>query len=211
MPYKGTAVLREKDILSSFIIGLIIAVCINIIFYTLSREIPDKLRYLHRPVLLMFIIPLVTVLYTYILMLTGQGKRSFMQFGRFLLVGASNFSIDFGVLNLLMTVSGLDSGMMFSLFKGLSFFAALLNSYFWNRNWTFGSNSGQSIPAEFFRFAGIALAGLLINVVVASVLVVYVEADFVSQRIWANIAALFSVFAVLIWNFAGYKFVVFGK
>lgn len=203
--------MNKRDVLIPLLLGSIISACLAIIIFTLRNDIPERILSLLNGYLFLAFIPFLTVLYFYILNLTVGDNRSFFQFGKFILVGFSNFTIDFGLLNLLMFVTSVESGLMYSIFKGLSFFIAIINSYFWNRTWTFEFRERGNMLEQFFRFMGIALTGLLINVIVASVIVNYIKVEFIAPRIWANVAALISVIAVLAWDFAGYKFLVFKK
>lgn len=119
--------------------------------------------------------------------------------------------LDLGILNLLIHFSGISSGFNYSLFKGTSFFIAVINSYFLNKYWTFRSASGpQSV--EFLKFILVNLAGFVINVGSASLVVNYIGVPAgISKELWANIGALSSVFISLFWNFIGMKFLVFKK
>ncbi|MGI9553888.1 MAG: GtrA family protein, partial [Thermodesulfobacteriota bacterium] len=62
---------------------------------------------------------------------------------------------------------------------------------------------------QFIKFIIVASVGLLINVVIASMVVNYISVDSISSRIWANVGALTSIVAVVLWDFLGYKFIVF--
>lgn len=201
--------MNKKDASISVIIGLIIALFILIIGFTLKNEIPDKISFVMQNYLFVLSIPILSLLYIYILHITAKDNRSFIQFGKFLLVGASNFSIDFGLLNLFIFLSGVDKGVSYSVFKAVSFFIAIMNSFFWNRLWTFNYGASSTMSRQFFKFTSVAVGGLIINVIVASLIVNFLRLDFVSPRIWANVSALISLVVVLIWNFAGYKYLVF--
>ena len=61
----------------------------------------------------------------------------FYQFSKFFLVGGMNVLIDLGILSLLIVLFKIDKGLWYSAFKGFSFLLAAVNSYFWNKLWTF--------------------------------------------------------------------------
>src|SRR3989338_909332 len=75
------------------------------------------------------------------------------QIGKFGVVGGLNTFVDFGVLNLLIIMSSTTAIATsiwlgwFAIFKGISFIAAVINSYFWNKYWTFEARAGKR--AEF--------------------------------------------------------------
>lgn len=132
------------------------------------------------------------------------------QITKFIIVGGLNTFLDFAVLNFLIAVSGVATGLNFSFFKGISFLVAGTNSYFWNKHWTFESTAKKGL--EFIQFIVISTIGLFINVGVASFIVnnIGVSGSF-SPVLWANIGALVAVATSLVWNFLGYKFIVFRK
>ncbi|MEK7542462.1 MAG: GtrA family protein [Patescibacteria group bacterium] len=126
---------------------------------------------------------------------------------KFVIVGISNTLCDLAVLNLLIFLTAIASGLPFTVFKGISFLVAVGNSYFWNKHWTFHSNK-----KVFFQFLTIATVGLFLNVGTASLLVNVVGPQFgLSQQVWANIGAIGGTLVVMTWNFTGYKFLVFQK
>lgn len=133
------------------------------------------------------------------------------QFMKFATVGVVNITIDFTVLNLLMYLTGEASGICYSIFKSISFLAAVINSYFMNKYWTFGS-SGQIKTEEFLKFISVNLIGLGINVSIASYVVntISIPSNF-SPILWANIGAISAIVITLFWNFFGMKFFVFKK
>lgn len=134
------------------------------------------------------------------------------QFFKFALVGVINTSVDFGVLNLLIFATGHSSGIYYSIFKGLSFTAAVINSYFWNRFWTFKDRKEKDPAAQFGKFILISVVGFGINVGVASLIVNVLGPQFgISPKIWANVGALLAIAVSWVWNFSGYKFWAFRK
>lgn len=134
-----------------------------------------------------------------------------LQFVKFGITGGLNAMIDLGVLNLLIRWSGIAFGAYYSVFKAASFTVAVVNSYFWNKYWTFRSEDGPG-AVEFFKFLLVNLVGFTINVGSASLVVNYIGAPAgVSKELWANIGAFSSVFISLFWNFIGMKLLVFKK
>lgn len=136
----------------------------------------------------------------------------FFQLAKFGAVGASNFSVDLGVLSLLMFFTNIASGPFFTLFKTISFFCAVTNSYFWNKFWSFEDKSKNDIKKEFSQFLLVSITGAIINIGVSHVMVNIIGApSSFEPKIWATLSAATSAISVLLWNFLGYKFIVFKK
>lgn len=134
-----------------------------------------------------------------------------VQFIKFSIVGGLNFLIDLGVLNFLIFWSGISAGIFYSVFKAASFAVAVINSYFWNKYWTFQSG-GAPRTVEFFSFLAVNLVGFAINVGTASLVVNFIGAPAgVSGSLWANAGAAIAAITALLWNFAGMKYWVFRK
>jgi len=132
-----------------------------------------------------------------------------IQFIKFLVVGLLNTGVDFGILNLLMFLTGISSGLGYSVFKAISFICAVINSYVWNKRWTF-QKGGKLERKEFSKFLIISLISFGVNVGTASLLVNFVEPiGNISPYFWANISALVAAGFTTLINFFGYKYLVF--
>ncbi|MEX1063765.1 MAG: GtrA family protein [Candidatus Paceibacterota bacterium] len=136
----------------------------------------------------------------------------FTSFARFTIVGFMNAGIDFGVFNFLMFWTNIEEGVAVSTFKGISFVAAVINSYYWNKYWVFEASGTGSRAKEFLSFLIVTVIGLLVNVGVTSLVVFGIDPKFgFSQLSWNNIAAVFGAIFGLVWNFVGYRLIVFKK
>ncbi|MCL4437673.1 GtrA family protein [Patescibacteria group bacterium] len=141
--------------------------------------------------------------------LLGRLWKTIYQFAKFAAVGALNTFIDFGVLNLEILLSGVAGGALYPVFKGVSFLAATTNSFFWNKFWTFESKTAAN-PKETLKFYFVAGIGWLVNVSLASFVVNFMHRPgSFSPNLWANVGALAGVAGSFLWDFLGYKFLVF--
>lgn len=136
------------------------------------------------------------------------------QFAKFASIGVLNTTIDLGVFNLMTSLSGLPAeaikGTVFAIFKAVSFLAATTNSFFWNKYWTFGANAKPQ-AGEVFKFYLIAIIGGFLNVAVATA-VRAANFSFIPANTLVNLVAPISgIICVFLWNFIGYKYVVFKK
>lgn len=147
----------------------------------------------------------------FIAWLIGNHIPVIFQFAKFGAVGAFNTFLDWGVLNLLIVISGIAGGIGFSIFKGCSFIIAAFSAYFWNKYWTFGAKENTD-SAEIIKFITVSVSGFLINVGLASLIVFFFQnTSLVTPEQLANIAAATATLASLVWNFFGYKIFVFKK
>jgi putative flippase GtrA len=142
--------------------------------------------------------------------LLSRISETFFQLAKFGCVGAANFAIDLGVMNLLIFTTGITNGIIVDLFKAVSFSVAVTNSYFWNKHWSFSNRNVSNPEKEFSQFFFISVAGACINVGIASFFTNFIGPQGgISAAAWPNIGAGVGAIAVLAWNFLGYKFIVF--
>lgn len=141
----------------------------------------------------------------------GRWFSFFNQFGKFSAIGFTNASVDFGVLNLLISNTDISSGGWYPVFKAISFLCAIIPSYFWNKHWAFKSKeSGQIF--EFAKFMSVAIVSIFINTGTASLVVNYVNPlGGLSVQIWANAGAVAGSAVALVFSFVGFKMAVFKK
>lgn len=158
-----------------------------------------------------FLLGVVAVFFLWLASLISLKIPIVFQLAKFAAVGSFNTFLDWGIVNLLIFLTGIASGLGFSLFKAISFLIANIGSYFWNKYWTFVGKDKANIQ-EFGKFFVVSVIGMVLNVVVASLIVNYIAyPSFLSPRQWANVALLVATLVSLVWNFVGYKFFVFEK
>ena len=136
------------------------------------------------------------------------------QFIKCAVVGASNTLVDLAVLNLLMFLADIRTGIYVTAFSGISFIVADTNSFIWNKFWTFKDKkkNSQELMRQIIAFLLVSLGGLVINVSAVHVIVNVIGHHWgISATLWANIAKLCAVFLTIVWNFTGYKLIVFKK
>lgn len=200
--------MKKTDVIAPLIIGEAIA----LIFLGASRflNLPDIVIKLGRyfPIVL----PLLSLFGVFVARLLGKKIPVLFQLAKFVLVGALNTFVDLGILNLLMIIFAVSAGWLYSIFKATSFICSVINSYFWNKFWTYEHKETRVGGREFGKFFSVAGTGFLLNVGIASLVVNVIGPQFgVSSEIWANIGAFVAIICVFIWNFLGYKFLVFKK
>ncbi|MCD6085837.1 GtrA family protein [bacterium] len=210
----------KRDFVYIFIISELIFVCLAFIYLNLEKATLES-KFLFnffsflRKIKIFFVLPVAIPFFAYVGVFVGflfsKKIKSFFEFVKFFLVGVLNTVLDLGILNFLVLVSGFTSGFYYSLFKSISFLIAASNSYFWNKVWVFESKE-KNVKKESAKFLLISIGGLIINVGIASLIVVFGKNFLnVSSRILGNFGAIGAVLGSMFWNFFGYKFFVFKK
>lgn len=195
--------MKKVDAIISFIIGFLIGLFFFISLNIIEIRIPFGW-------LLLIVFPPLTLTGMLVAGLIGRKFLVIYQVAKFVLVGALNTFVDLGILNILIWISGIASGSWYSVFKGISFLFATINSYFWNKHWTFEKSRRVFVLREFAKFLLVITIGLLINVGIASVVVNIIGPQFgLTEKIWANIGAFTATLIAWIWNFSSSKFIVF--
>lgn len=210
---------RRTDLISALIIGEMVAWLTFTILKTLEfdaviyQTMIDILgRKIHLGLLLAVIVPIAAAICLYITSLLGKKVPVIFQAGKFVTVGISNTLIDWGVLNLQILLTGITAGLFYPIFKGVSFLIAIINSFLWNKFWTFKKGETEKAGTEFLQFLIVSGIGLGINVGIASLAVNVIGPQAgISPKVWATVGALIATMFSMIWNFLGYKFIVFKK
>jgi HAD superfamily phosphatase (TIGR01668 family) len=150
------------------------------------------------------------------------------QFVKFAIVGGSSFAIDVGLHGLLMFVipfgsvpvgtalgewlldtypgvfsyAEAPSDAAFPVLKVLSVSAAILNSFYWNRLWTFKIRGKEERLTQLRRFVIVSVIGMGLNTLITTGLNNIIAGHPV--RSWAVASAIATVI-VAFWNFGGQK------
>ena len=212
-------VITKKDYALSILAGLLVGFLFLPILHSAKPDLYEHYA-LYIFIFFIFATPIgLTIAY-------WMGKRFpiFWQLGKFTLSGGLSFCVDLGVLSLLSFVfeqyfsinpndpifESLTFLTFYSIYKSLSFIVANINSYYWNKYWTFHEEGQKS--AQFLQFFVVSLIGFLVNVFFASLIFKFVSSlSALTLNQWGLIGAVVGAIAGLAWNFLGYKFVVFKK
>ncbi|MEK7589107.1 MAG: GtrA family protein [Patescibacteria group bacterium] len=199
--------ITRKDIISALITGLTAGFIAWQILLFLKIEplfgIPWVSLVVFIPVLWM-----IGVQFGYFL---GRWLAFFNQFGKFATIGFTNAVVDFGTLNLLISISSITGGTTLSFFKAAAFLVASTHSYFWNKTWVFQTN-GRTGASEIGKFFTINLLSLVINTIVFTAVLRLGTDNFgLSAVRWANISAIAGSAVALIFNFVGFRLLVFRR
>jgi len=202
--------LKKADVLFAFLIGCVDALIIVLIAKNLAVEIPVIKIALRFKTFFIIGLPFLFVAILIISYYISRINFVFYQFAKFILVGSLNFLIDMGILNFLIFYTGISAGLPQSAFKGFSFIVAVLNSYIWNKFWTFRRSKTHSVRKEFIQFLIVSIVGFIINLVVDYLFVNMIHSfGGLPAKSWAQFSAMIAAIIALFWNFIGYKFIVF--
>lgn len=219
--------MKKSDVVAVLILGEIASWLIISVIKSLAKpDLYEKIRgfiFIGLPI----VFPIACLVFLYAAFLIGRKIETIRQAAKFVLVGGLNTLVDWGVLSLLIFVFRdafkIDSYdviltifsvtlVYYSLFKGISFIIATTNSYIWNKFWTFKRKTTEKMGREFLQFLVVSIIGFLINVGIASAVFKFISpvAGFNTDQ-WAIISAAVATAVSMIWNFLGYKFIVFEK
>ena len=162
--------------------------------------------------ILIFILPLISLLGLYVCYLIGKKILFIFQIAKFFLIGVLTTLFDLGIMNILIWIFGIFTGWSYNLFKAISFLCATIAKYWANKFLAFENKDGENMKKEFTKFLSITVVSFFINIGVASFIVNTIKPQFgLNEIIWANVGAIIASIIGSLWNFIGYKFIVFKK
>jgi putative flippase GtrA len=135
------------------------------------------------------------------------------RFIKFAIVGAIGAVVDFVVLNIMKLVFesvglGVDWAVsadphqiQLVAANAISFSAAVLSNFTWNRLWTFPESRERPLFSQLLQFTIVNVLGLVINTIILVVMDQYVFQLFFSERLSYNLAKALAIGVVLFWNF----------
>ncbi len=198
--------LTLRDLVFGAINGAFIGMLAPFIFSNLGAKLPIHVG------LFVVIVALFSALGIALGYALSKIRPFFFQLSKFGLIGVANTVVDLGIYNLFIYMSDVSSGYMIMVFKSFSVLAAIMNSYVWNKFWSFEKKETSNISKEFTQFLMVSLVGLLLNVgITAFVVNVIGTPTGMAEKTWANIGGLTASILVLSWNFVGYKLFVFKR
>lgn len=219
--------MKKSDIIAVLILGEIAAwLIIAVVKGLVGPELYDKIGtflFVGLPI----VFPILCLVFLFVAFWIGKKIETIRQAAKFVLVGGFNTLMDWGILSLLIFVFRDNLGIstndviltvfsvtiiFYSLFKAISFIIATTNSYIWNKFWTFKRKTTEKMGKEFLQFIIVSIVGFLINVGIASAVFKFISPIAgLNVDQWAIISAAIATAISMIWNFLGYKFIVFEK
>jgi putative flippase GtrA len=141
------------------------------------------------------------------------------RFLRFAVVGVIGTVVDFGSFNLLTLLAGLDAVYA----QAISFGAAIISNFTWNRFWTYPDSRSKRITKQLLQFLVVSVVGLTIRTPIfifvetpltrlfESMDWIYDVLPFLSP-IWLghNFSLAMAVVVVMMWNFFVNRFWTYG-
>ena len=124
-----------------------------------------------------------------------QNPAEVRRFLKFATVGAIGAVVDFTVLNLCIQLFGLEKWLA----NIISFSAAVISNFTWNRLWTYPESRSEPLLPQLGQFGLVDVAGLGINEVI------FLSLDHWVFRPWGtwgyNISKAIAIGVVLFWNY----------
>lgn len=156
-------------------------------------------------------LPIFAIFALWVSFLIGRKLLFVFQVAKFLLIGILATLVDLGIFKLLDSLlPGLRFGGL--IFKGVSFLVATFAKYWGNKFWAFEKNEKTGMGKEITQFYAVTALGLAVDVGIFSVIVNVVGPQFgLPLDTWKTVGVLAAAIVVSVWNFIGYKFIVFRK
>ena len=199
-----SVLLSKSDFWPALIAGLSIAI--------LSWPVLKNLGFLNYLFFFpwLFLVPLTAVFGISVAKKLSVKWPIIQQLAKYGLVGWLNVFIYAGVFNLLSLASGIAKGLMADVFIVIAFTITITNAFFWNKIWTFqakDSGEGRKEYIKFFTITGLTtiLNALLFHFIIN---VLGAPSGF-DEKLWANVAIVFSIPVSFLGNFFGYRIFVF--
>ena len=141
-----------------------------------------------------------------------KNRIGFFQLGKYGVIGVLNTFLNAGIYNLLIFLTDTAIGFILDLFFVMAFIITVINSFFWNKYWSFEEKRTEVFGKEALNFFGVSTFVAIINIAMLHIIVNTIGAPAnIEPKIWANIALVFTIITAFFGNFFGYKFIVFKK
>lgn len=129
-----------------------------------------------------------------------QRRPIVLQLLRFAAIGALNTALDFIILNFITKTFDIQSGIALGVLNVLSFGAAVIQSYFWNKAWAFAQSANMTVFQNFFRLVMVGGLGF------AAFLAVFVGAGYDASNLFYLLVLVgFIVIEFILWMAFGLR------
>lgn len=197
--------MKRIDIIAGLVLGEIVAVFLIFVLKRLDY-------FFNLAWFLLVVLPPMVLFALFIAYLLGKRFPTIFQFGKYATVGFANAGVDFGVLNFLMWMTRIYSGKWILLLNSVSFVIAVTHSYIWNKYWSFRARGQTDVSKQFIVFIIVTVIGAVVSGGIVYGVTTFISPLFSFSLVrWANVAKVLASVIAILWNFIGYKFIVFKK
>jgi len=200
--------MKKVDIILSLITGE----AVGGLFVWLFKNSPFYFPFLN--FVFLFGFPFLAVVGIWLAEIIGRKYLFVYQLAKFLLIGAFFAIVDLTILNFLMVWLGIskEEVIKYTLFVITSFTIATALKYLGNKYWAFEKREKEKIEREFSIFFLVTLGSGIIQTITATFFFKILSSYLNLSGIFAgNVAKIIGICLASIWNFLGYKFIVFKK
>jgi len=206
--YDKTKKMKKIDIILALVTGEGVAG----LFIWLIKNSPT----INLPILLWlcpFIFPVLAVFGVWISYLIGKRYLFVYQLAKFLLIGAFFSVFDLIIFNFLLGYFGIsrEEIVRYAVFVVISFTIVTVIKYLGDKYWAFEKSGMDRAGMEITTYFVITLISGVIQTASASFLFALIPSIFGNAMVVGNIAKIGGIVIASIWNFLGYKFIVFKK
>lgn len=131
-------------------------------------------------------------------------RQHSLMFGKYVVVGLAGTVIDVGLFAVLIARTFLGTDIVGRVVAAsVSFVAAVINNYYWNRRWTF-RNANNAVGRQFILFLLVSLGGWLLNTIlfIAFSWLIIELSDLAQPLTWMSITAKVAASGlVLLYNY----------
>lgn len=162
--------------------------------------------------LLWIALPFFSLFCLWLACLIGKKLLFVFQAAKYFLVGAFTTVVDLKLFELLLFLFGaIAPPVSILLAKGLSFLFSTSLKYWGNKYWVFQKHQKENFALEIIQFFAITLVGLVIDVIAFYYFTKMTAPHEILEPVWVKLSVLLAAVVAAIWNFLGYKFLVFKK
>jgi putative flippase GtrA len=128
-----------------------------------------------------------------------EKKPVIYQFFRFVCIGFLNTALNFLILNSISKFLNIDRGWSLGGVSVISFCAAVIQSYLWNRTWTFGNEMGVTLWKNVTRLILVGALGVI------GIIFVLIGSRFSAPAIFFALALIvYLIFESVLWKVFGF-------
>jgi putative flippase GtrA len=193
----------NKDYECALILGLII----GFFLLPIENNFFHGLNIIFANLALVCGMPLLCLTSFFVAKLLFEKNKTIVQFIRFALIGVANTAVNVGIFNYFVNITGVTRGIPVVVISAVAFLAGIVNSYIWNSHWAFKDGFTNSVY-QFERFFLVTFMGLLVNIVMVIMVTTLVH-QLGPEILELNVANLIGVLFAMVWNFFGYRHLVF--